>query len=142
MIRDRIAVPYASRGSRLGGQILDAIVAGALALVGIALARFGPDALAPLGGWLGFGYYLLADALPGGRSLAKQWLGMAVIDKDTYEPCTIWQSLGRNLLLATLGPIDWVFIFGERHQRLGDKLVGTIVVETARQPEWREPTYR
>ena len=27
-----------------------------------------------------------------------------------------------------LGPIDWIFIFGDKHQRLGDKLAGTIVV--------------
>jgi hypothetical protein len=27
-----------------------------------------------------------------------------------------------------LGPIDWIFIFGDRHQRLGDKIAGTIVV--------------
>ena len=25
-------------------------------------------------------------------------------------------------------PIDWLFVFGDAHQRLGDKLVGTIVV--------------
>jgi len=24
--------------------------------------------------------------------------------------------------------IDWLFIFGEKHQRLGDKVAGTIVV--------------
>jgi hypothetical protein len=24
--------------------------------------------------------------------------------------------------------VDWIFIFGERYQRLGDKIVGTIVV--------------
>jgi uncharacterized RDD family membrane protein YckC len=27
-----------------------------------------------------------------------------------------------------LGPIDWIFIFGERHQRLGDMLAGTVVI--------------
>jgi hypothetical protein len=27
-----------------------------------------------------------------------------------------------------LGPIDWIFIFGERHQRLGDEAAGTIVI--------------
>jgi uncharacterized RDD family membrane protein YckC len=34
----------------------------------------------------------------------------------------------RNILLSILGPIDWIFIFGERRQRLGDKAAGTIVV--------------
>lgn len=48
----------------------------------------------------------------------------------TGAPCSCGQSLARNLLLAVLGPIDWVFIFGERHQCLGDKLAGTIVRST------------
>lgn len=49
-------------------------------------------------------------------------------DATTGAPCTYGQSFIRNLLLAVLGPIDWIFIFGERHQRLGDKAAGTIVI--------------
>jgi uncharacterized RDD family membrane protein YckC len=55
---------------------------------------------------------------------------MTVVDAKTGAPCTVWQSFVRNLLLAILGPLDWIFILGERHQRLGDKAAGTIVVET------------
>jgi uncharacterized RDD family membrane protein YckC len=51
-----------------------------------------------------------------------------VVDARTGEPCTYRQSFIRNILLTFLGPIDWLFIFGERHQRLGDKAAGTIVV--------------
>ena len=73
-------------------------------------------------------YYLFADGLRDGQSLAKRHLGMRVIDAETGAPCTFFQSFLRNLLLAILGPLDWIFIFGERHQRLGDKAAGTIVV--------------
>ena len=38
------------------------------------------------------------------------------------------QSFVRNVIQALLGPIDWIFIFGERRQRLGDKAAGTIVI--------------
>ena len=73
-------------------------------------------------------YYLFADGLHDGQSLAKRQLGIRVIDAETGAPCTFWQSFLRNLLLAILGPLDWIFIFGERHQRLGDKAANTIVV--------------
>jgi uncharacterized RDD family membrane protein YckC len=73
-------------------------------------------------------YYLFADGFSNGRSVAKAWLGMQVVDAASGSPCTFGQSFVRNLLLAILGPIDWVFIFGERRQRLGDKAAGTIVI--------------
>jgi uncharacterized RDD family membrane protein YckC len=57
-------------------------------------------------------------------------LGMRVIDEKTRQPCTFWQSFVRNLILHLLGPIDWIFIIGERRRRLGDMLAGTIVVKT------------
>lgn len=74
------------------------------------------------------GYHFLADGLGEGQSLGKQWLGISVVDDRSGEPCTFGQSFVRNLLLAILGPLDWIFIFGTRHQRLGDKLAGTVVV--------------
>ena len=123
--------PLASRSNRLLGQILDGLIGAAPILVGVVLSSFS-DALGGGLVMLGFAwsafYYLFADGFPGGRSLAKRWLGMEVIDATSGAPCSFWQSFVRNLLLALLGPIDWVFIFGERHQRLGDKAAGTIVV--------------
>jgi uncharacterized RDD family membrane protein YckC len=56
---------------------------------------------------------------------------MYVIDEKSGEPCTWGDSLVRNLFGA-LGLIDWLFIFGEKHQRLGDRVAGTIVVWTRR----------
>jgi uncharacterized RDD family membrane protein YckC len=74
-------------------------------------------------------YYFFADALHGGQSFAKQWLGIKVVNAETGAPCTFGQSFLRNFLLAVLGPLDWIFIFGDRHQRLGDKAAGTIVID-------------
>jgi uncharacterized RDD family membrane protein YckC len=68
----------------------------------------------------------------GGQSFGKRAVGTAVVHAVSGAPCTAGQSFVRNLLLYLLGPIDWIFIFGERHQRLGDKLANTIVVEAER----------
>lgn len=60
---------------------------------------------------------------------SSRWLGMNVVSAYSGRPCSFGHSFIRNLLLALLGPIDWIVIFGERHQRLGDKAAGTVVVE-------------
>lgn len=52
-----------------------------------------------------------------------------VIDATTSASCTFGQSFIRNLTLTILGLIDWVFIFGERRQRLGDRAADTLVVK-------------
>ena len=126
-----IAITLASRMQRLIGQLVDGLV-GAAPIVAGAIISAGSERLGAvlmIGGiiWSLF-YYLLADGLPGGQSFGKRWLGMRVISEESGAPCTFGQSLVRNFLLALLGPIDWVFIFGERHQRLGDKAAGTIVI--------------
>ena len=73
-------------------------------------------------------YTLLSDGLEGGQSFGKRLVGIRVVSIETGAPCTFGQSFLRNLLLTILGPIDWIFIFGERRQRLGDKAAGTIVI--------------
>ena len=121
------------RTLRLIGQFIDGIIAAVPMVVGLALMFVSET----LGGFLFFGgilwslfYYFFADGLNDGRSVAKQWFGMRVVDATTGVPCTFGQSFIRNLLLAILGPIDWIFIFGERRQRLGDKAAGTVVIAT------------
>jgi uncharacterized RDD family membrane protein YckC len=123
-------MPFAPRVSRLLGQFLDAIVAFGPVVVLAMFGTFGSviRMVAMLAGVLAIAYYLFADALPGGQSLGKRWLGIAVLDAESGAPCKAWQSFVRNVLLYILGPIDWVFIFGDRHQRLGDKAAGTVVV--------------
>jgi uncharacterized RDD family membrane protein YckC len=126
---------YASRTDRFIGQILDGIVAAIPAFLGIFLAAM-MDSLSGLFMVAGIAascwYYFFADGFDNGQSFGKAWVGTRVIDRETRLPCSYGQSFVRNLLLSLLGPIDWIFIFGERHQRLGDMLAGTIVVPAPR----------
>jgi len=123
--------PYASRFSRLIGQIIDGVITGAPFILFPAFASFsdflGVVVLCIAIGW-SFFYYFFCDGFTGGQSYGKRMLGMHVIDAKTQTPCSFGQSFLRNLLLAILGPIDWIFIFGERHQRLGDMAAGTVVI--------------
>ena len=128
------SVDLASRLQRLAAQFLDGLVAGipfvGALLVAFLLPRSDVVAFLPIvvGAILGALYTLLADGLEGGQSFGKRLVGIRVVSMETGAPCTFGQSFVRNLLLMLLGPIDWIFIFGERHQRLGDKAAGTIVV--------------
>ena len=138
----------ASRPSRLIAQILDYIVAGAIA--------FGPSLILAVpallevrrtgasgvtGGGLillvgclgGLAYLLISDGFPNGQTIGKRMVGIATVHAATDQPCSMGQSLLRNLLLNFLGWIDWIFIFGQRRQRLGDMAANTIVIEAG----WR-----
>jgi uncharacterized RDD family membrane protein YckC len=122
---------YASRSDRLLGQFIDGIIGALPVLAAFVISSFnGALGVASLLGaflW-SFCYYLFADGLRDGQSFGKRYVGMRVVDARSGVPCTFGQSFVRNLLLAFLGPLDWIFIFGEQHQRLGDKAAGTIVI--------------
>ena len=128
-------VLYASRSQRLLGQLLDGLVGASPLILAAILSSFN-DSIGSTGAMLGIAwmifYYFLSDGLPDGQSLAKRWLGMRVVSARTGAPCGFGQSILRNLLLAILGPLDWIFIFGDQHQRLGDMAAGTIVVSVPR----------
>jgi uncharacterized RDD family membrane protein YckC len=121
----------AARGDRLIAQFLDSLVA---VLVIIVSARFSNlstkiGEIVRIFGILAALFYILcADGLKGGQSYGKRIVGICVIDATSGKPCTFIKSLLRNITLAFLGLIDWVFIFSEKRQRLGDKLANTIVV--------------
>ena len=124
----------ASRGTRIVGQFLDGLV-GVGPLIGAFIVMAVDERLGSIlviaAAVFCVLYYFLADGLTGGQSWAKRWLGMAVVDARTGEACGFGQSFVRNLMLAVLGPFDWVFIFfGSRKQRLGDIVAGTVVVAT------------
>lgn len=119
---------YASRLNRLFGQMLDAIIGVIPLLVVLQFVGYEGGGVVGLTALLAGVYYLFADGLPDGQSYGKRLLGMTVRDATSGLPCSVWQSFIRNLLLALLGPIDWLFIFGNNHQRLGDRAAGTIVV--------------
>lgn len=129
---DEPPVRLASRFQRLTAQVIDAMIAAVPMASAIMVAEWlnaDNGAVIAVGGLFSAWYYLFADGLSGGQSLAKTWLGMRVIDRKTGYPCSFGQSFVRNLVQAIAGPIDWVFIFGDARQRLGDKAAGTIVVQ-------------
>ena len=125
----------ASRTDRLFAQVIDSVIAFALLFVLAFVASLAPEVIAGalvVSGMLLFvGYLLFGDSLPDGQSYGKRMVGIAVISEGTGAPCSPWQSFLRNAMLSVLGLFDWVFIFGEKHQRLGDIVAGTIVVEAA-----------
>ena len=120
----------ASRATRLVAQFVDSLIGVVpliLAFVLSLITRSGGGLLV-VGVVFAVAYYFLADGLQGGQSWAKRWLGMAVVDARTGAPCGFGQSFVRNFMLAILGPLDWVFIFGSEKRRLGDIIAGTQVV--------------
>jgi len=127
--------PYASRTNRLLGQIIDGVIGAGPLIVAAIVSSFsntlGTVLFIAAIAWSVF-YYLFADGFTGGQSFAKRMFDMHVIDAKNRTPCGYGQSFVRNLLLAILGPIDWIFIFGERHQRLGDMVAGTVVITEQR----------
>ena len=103
-------------------------------------------------------YYLFQDGLNTGRSLGKRIMSMRVVDAQTGIPCRYWQSVIRNLfpffilfsgfliavvfesllgeaagIFAIVGVLlfhgDAIVIFGEKRQRLGEKVAKTFVVK-------------
>ena len=89
-------------------------------------------------------YILVADGLPGGKSLGKRLTGMKVLGRSGH-PCTYFESTVRNLPLGAayiLSLIPWVgWILGlavvaiesmilvgmPSDRRFGDDLAGTLV---------------
>lgn len=126
----------ASRSERLFAQIVDGLIA-LLPVAGVGLVVLSVPSLSDLtAGWMFIAailacasYVIFADALPGGQSIGKRALGIAVVDGATGRPCSVGQSFVRNLLLAILGFFDWIFILGETRRRLGDMAAGTLVVD-------------
>jgi uncharacterized RDD family membrane protein YckC len=120
---------YARRLTRLVAQFVDGLITAVPFLVGLALSFFAGEIFVTLGAIGSVLYYLLADGFQHGQSVAKRWFGIAVVDANDGSPCSMIRSCVRNLALAILGPLDWVFIlFTARKQRLGDMMAGTVVV--------------
>ena len=125
----------ASLSARFIGQILDALVAYMIFFVpalAVTALLGAPDILR----WfnvmclvLALLYLLFSDGFSNGQSYGKRVVRTAVVDATTGLPCTFGKSFLRNLLLDLLGPIDWIFVFGAKRQRLGDKAANTIVID-------------
>ena len=126
----------ASLMARLGGQFLDGLIYLFILLVGLLLGGSITGWIGPVIGIIAAILYLLfQDGLANGQSWGKRLVKTKVIDATTSTSCTFGQSFIRNLILTILGLIDWVFIFGEKRQRLGDRAAGTLVVKLNKLPE-------
>jgi uncharacterized RDD family membrane protein YckC len=121
----------ATIGDRFTAQFIDgfvALVAGGIFYY-LARALEWPLQLA-LAAWLL--YMLVCDAMPGGQSLGKKLVGIAVVHATTELPCRCWQSVVRNGFMLVLGVFDAMFIVGIQRRRLGDHLARTKVVSLSR----------
>lgn len=133
---DRIVVAgkeyrYATRFERWLGQFLDAVIYSALVFIPILLLStiLGDVPSVLIGSLPALFYLFFQDGLPDGQSLGKRGVNSRVISASTGAPCGFGESFVRNISLLVLTWIDWIFIFGERRQRLGDKLANTVVVK-------------
>jgi uncharacterized RDD family membrane protein YckC len=123
-------LPLADLGQRFVGQMLDGFIAyGGLFLGSYVTGMLGVTSAPAV--ILFLLYLLFADGIGGGQSIGKKLLGIAVVDAASGRPIGHRASFVRNVMMV-LGIFDTIFIFGDRRQRLGDKLAGTLVVKTLR----------
>ena len=115
----------ASPSVRLFAQVVDTFIA----LLFFSISIFGDIGII-IGTILALAYIWFADGLLFGRSVGKLITNTKVVIEKTKAPCSYLRSFARNFPLTVLGLFDWVFIFGEKRQRLGDLIAGTVVVNT------------
>ncbi len=77
-------------------------------------------------GSLGF---LLMDGFKNGQGFGKKLLSLKVIRLKDGKPCTFKDSFVRRLV-GIFQPFDLLFCLGDKRQRMGDKLAGTVVVKS------------
>ena len=126
---------FASLWERWYAQFLDSVICCFIMFAGVILAAWAGlrEVGIAIGIILFLLYLLFQDGLRNGQSYGKRIAKTKVIDSRSGSPCTFGQSFIRNLLLSILGLIDWIFIFGEKRQRLGDKAAKTFVVKFTEQ---------
>ncbi len=92
---------------------------------------------------LGIGYLVWSLVLWGqGTNPGKKMLGLTVVKADTGRVCTFGDMLVRNVVMGGLvlglltgvtfgivGLVDALMVFGDRRQRLIDRMAGTLVVQ-------------
>ncbi len=129
-VAQAVELQLASRWQRFLGQMIDSVFAGLPMAMLPTIVNHVPSLTGvwfPLAtSWMLF-YLAFGDAFYDGQSFAKRWLGIRVVDANTGEPCTWGDSFIRNVFVDSR-PDRWIFIFGEKHQRLGDKAAGTVVI--------------
>jgi uncharacterized RDD family membrane protein YckC len=159
--------PLAGIGSRFLALALDTVIQGVLYTAGIfAMAALAPYAEKAAGvlrwfRWISpnwaaalfifflfsvyWGYFALFEIFWHGQTPGKRVAGIRVI-KDTGRPINAYEAIGRNLLrvvdaLPTLYFVGIVtMMISRQHRRVGDYVVGSIVVHDKRpeqiRPDW------
>jgi uncharacterized RDD family membrane protein YckC len=161
-----LELPLAGIGSRFLAMTLDTVIqvllytAGIFAVVGISkYASFLPLSLAWLPkSWLPallvlflfsvyWGYFAAFELFWKGKTPGKRAAGIRAV-KDSGRALNVYEVIGRNLMRA----VDWLpgvygagivtMMISSRNQRLGDLLVGSIVVHDktaeAIKPSWSQ----
>jgi uncharacterized membrane protein SpoIIM required for sporulation/uncharacterized RDD family membrane protein YckC len=151
-----VHLELAGVGSRTAAALLDTVVAmvGLVLIAWIASLTGLPGTGQRVTGWFlavlillftfgVLGYFVLCEALNGGRTLGKQLVGIRVV-MDTGHPLTATAAVVRNLfrlldcylpVLPFLPGLTMIFLH-RRNQRCGDLVAGTIVVRD-RPTDWR-----
>lgn len=129
--QQRLNMPLASPGRRYLCQMIDLIITWVIFLLVLSLFNLvgaSRDYTDLVSISVAAIYLVFSDSLPRGQSLGKVLLGMSVIDKDSGNYCSIWQSFIRNVMNPIIGPIDAIFILSRKRQRIGDLTANTIVI--------------
>ncbi len=140
-----IEVTLAGLGSRLGATAIDLVIQGALLLVAsLALTLAGSRLSGDLGVFLlgvgtlvvtaiVLGYYIVFEALNGGRTPGKAAFGLRVASADG-TPVSLGAVTLRTLLrLIDFLPVAYTIgaisvLVSPRNQRVGDLAAGTVVI--------------
>jgi uncharacterized RDD family membrane protein YckC len=139
--------PLATRGSRLGAYMLDALLAllaflpGAVVgavVMGVDEKNTGFLAFGALT-WLIFEIYQWHLVATTGQSLAKRWGNIRIVDSEGNAPGFVRGVLLRSWVMGLLrfipavgsvvSLVDCVMIFGDEQRCLHDRLAGTRVVQ-------------
>lgn len=156
--------PLAGIGSRFMALAVDTIlqillyIAGIFAMIGLAkYATTLPRWIAWLpGSWITaltiiflfcvyWGYFAFFEIIWKGQTPGKRLAGIRVI-KNTGRPINVYETIGRNLM-RTADWLPFLYIVGivtmllsRRNERLGDLVVGSIVIHDKRadtvRPDW------
>jgi len=120
----------ASIPKRYTAQLIDQIIAIVFAILIAVIAN--PNTFFQIISLIFFlGYSLFHDAMPNGQSIGKKLLGIKVVNMKTGNACSVKESFIRSITkLPIIAFIDALMIFSAIRRRLGDRLAGTIVVNT------------
>jgi len=143
---DNVSLGYSTAGvgSRMAAQLIDSTVALALVFVALVAAgglvsrastaqglAWGAGAAAAFAGFVYFGYFLVYEAVTGGRTLGKRALGLRVVRIDGSAPdvtAILVRDVVRVIDLGLFGVGIVVMFFHPLSRRLGDLAAGTVVV--------------